>query len=103
MSIIYLIECKRDYDTVYKIGYSKCKPNSRASQLQTGNDGKLKVLYIFESLHERKVETALHALLSHKRGHGEWYKMDLADVQNFKPLCQKIENNLNILQDFFLP
>lgn len=45
MSLIYLIECKRDYETVYKIGYSKNSANRRLDSLQTGNDGELRVLY----------------------------------------------------------
>ena len=97
MSVIYLIECKRDYDTVYKIGYSKEKPNSRCRDLQTGNDGKLKVLHTFESSHGQKVERAIHRFLAHDRKNGEWFQLDLKDVQNFNALCQKIENNLNIL------
>ena len=44
--MLYLIECVRDYDTVYKIGYSK-HPNRRVNELKTGNDGNLKILYSF--------------------------------------------------------
>jgi hypothetical protein len=100
--MIYLIECKRDYDTVYKIGFSKNSPTNRSKGMQTGNDGELRVLYKFQSKHGRKVEIALQRFLSHKKinqGGTEWFRLDLEDVQNFYELCQKVEENLSILKD----
>lgn len=100
MSLIYLIECKRDYETVYKIGYSKNSANRRLDGLQTGNDGELKLLYKFESSHKQAVERTLQRLFSHKKtkkGGKEWFRLDLEDVQNFNTMCQNIEKNLDIL------
>jgi hypothetical protein len=102
MSMIYLIECRRDYDTVYKIGYSKSSPTKRSESCQTGNDGQLNVIAKFESKYERKVELALHRFYSHKKINGggkEWFRLDMEDVQNFDTMCRKIENNLTHLSE----
>lgn len=98
MSLIYLIECRRDYDTVYKIGFSK-SPNKRLDNLQTGNDGELRVLHKFESSHNQKVERTLQRFFAHKKINREWFRLDLEDVQNFNTICQKIENNLTTLTE----
>ena len=99
MSMIYLIECRRDYDTVYKIGYSKSSPSKRSEVCQTGNDGNLTVIDRFHSIHNQQVERTLHRMLSHKKINREWFRLDLEDVQNFNTMCQKVENNLTILSE----
>ena len=97
--IIYLIESNRDYDTVYKIGYTRRSSNKRTRQLQTGNDGSLKVVDQFHTVHGQSVERTLHNFFSHKRIKNEWFKLDLNDVVNFQKMCQKIEDNLTFLKD----
>ncbi len=102
MSMIYLIECRRDYETVYKIGYSKNSPKNRKGSLQTGNDGELKIIDIFESKHGQKVERSIQRFFSHKKINGggtEWFRLDLEDVLNFKGMCQKVEDNLTYLNE----
>lgn len=99
MSVIYLIECVRDYDTVYKIGFTERNPNKRLDQLSTGNDGELKVVRQFSTVFDQIVERALHRFYSHKNINKEWFKLDLKDVQNFIPTCEKIENNLMMLKN----
>lgn len=98
--IVYLIECVRDYDTVYKIGYTRKSSKKRSSQLQTGNDGQLKVIYEHHSLQKLLVESALHRFYSHCRIKNEWFKLTLEDVSKFKDVCNKIENNLNFLDNY---
>ena len=97
MSYIYLMESIRDYDTVYKIGYSN-NPSQRLNNIQTGNDGNVKVLYQYESRHGRKLETALHNFYSHAHKNMEWFALDIKDVCNFIPLCEKTEKNLDALE-----
>jgi len=97
--LIYLIECKRDYETVYKIGYSKCKPNSRLRNLQTGNDGELKLIETFETLHGQILERTIHRFLGHEHRRGEWLTLSLKDVLGFRALCEKIEKNLTFLKE----
>ena len=101
MAIIYLIEAVRDYDTVYKIGYTKSNntKNNRIKNLQTGNDGKLSYLYEFHSKYGKKVETTLHNLLKSNNKRGEWFEMDITEVVRFPKMCEKIERNFDLLED----
>jgi len=99
MAIIYLIECVRDYDTVYKIGYTTGSPDKRMNQLKTGNDGNMKVLYQFETNHDQLLERSLHRIYSHINISKEWFKLDTMDVVNFISTCEKIEDNLNFLKN----
>ena len=94
--MVYLIECVRDYDIVYKIGYSK-HPKKRINELKTGNDGNLKIIHSFTGCYDRKVEKVIQNFFSHKKINREWFKLDIEDVQNFNSLCQKVENNLSFL------
>lgn len=95
--MVYLIECIRDYDTIYKIGYSK-HPSKRINQIKTGNDGNLKLISIFEGKYERKTEKILHNFFSHCKINREWFKLTINDVNDFKNICTKIENNISILE-----
>lgn len=100
MGYVYLLECISDYEQVYKIGYTKNKKISqRISNLQTGNQDDMEPLYMFETKHGRKLETALHNMYSHKRINREWFQLDLTDVVNFENTCSKVENNFDFLKN----
>ena len=47
--------------------------------------------------YEKTIEKTLHRLFLHKKINREWFRLDLEDVQNFRSICQKIENNLNLI------
>jgi len=99
MSTIYLIESVRDYDTVYKIGYTNSNSaKRRLSELQTGNDGNLKIIFEYYTNHHTKVEKTLHNLFSHKRIKNEWFNLDLIDINNFLKTCEKLEKNFDVIQ-----
>jgi hypothetical protein len=95
--IVYLIESVRDYDVVYKIGYTRRSSKKRSKQLQTGNDGELKVVYQHPTQNQLYLEKTLHNLFSHKKIKNEWFKLDLEDIVKFPEICNKIENNLNLI------
>ena len=101
MAIVYLIEAVRDYDTVYKIGYTKSNntKKNRIKNLQTGNDGKLNYLYEYHTEYGTKLETAIHNLYRHKKIKNEWFELDIIDVENFISLCEKIEKNFDSLKE----
>lgn len=101
MAIVYLIEAVRDYDTVYKIGYTKSDntKKNRIRNLQTGNDGKLNYLYEYHTEYGTKLETAIHNLLAGNNKRGEWFELDIAEVVNFPKLCKKIEKNFDSLKE----
>ncbi len=94
--VVYLIESVREYDVVYKIGYTRKSSKKRSIQLQTGTDGELKVINEFSSENVTKLEKALHNFYSHCRIKNEWFKLNLEDVVKFKEMCEKIENNIKI-------
>jgi len=96
--IVYLIESVRDYDVVYKIGYTRISSKKRSKQLQTGNDGELKVIYQHITYHGQMCERAIQNFYSHLRIKNEWFKLDLEDIVKFPEICNKIENNLNIIK-----
>ncbi|NPV12878.1 MAG: hypothetical protein HPY57_13990 [Ignavibacteria bacterium] len=96
---IYLFKCVSDYETTYKIGYTRNKDfKKRIKGLQTGNKDKITCIDFFKTKYGRMVETTLHNLYSHKRKGGEWFELDLQDVVNFKLSCQKIEDNFKALE-----
>lgn len=94
--MIYLIECRREYDTIYKIGRSK-NPSRRVKDLSTASDGYLKIIYIYNSKFENEMEKILHRFHSHYKINKEWFNLDMNAVYDFLPLCEKIEKNLDII------
>ena len=72
--IIYLIEGRKDYETEYKIGFSKNEISlkGRLNNLQTGYSGEIQIIEKFNTKFGRKVETALHNIYSHNNINGEW-------------------------------
>lgn len=99
---VYLLECVSDYETTYKIGYTRNKDiKKRIKNLQTGNKDKIKCVDVYESeRHAKKIETTLHNLYSFKRKGGEWFDLDCGDVLQFQDTCQKIEDNFDILDKY---
>lgn len=100
MTIIYLLECKNDDDVLYKIGSTKKSVKSRISKLQTGNPFKIKEVANFTSFHGQKVEKILHNNFSYCKKNGEWFSLNISDVSNFINTCQRIENGLNLIENF---
>jgi len=89
---------------VYKIGVSK-DVKKRIKQIQTGNSSEINILKIFKSKYAYKVEGAIHRLWRHKQYKhddfnylkGEWFFLTGTDVEDFIPLCEKIEKNISII------
>ena len=98
---VYLLECVSDYETTYKIGYTRNKDiKKRIRGLQTGNKDKIKCIDVFESQkHAKKIEIALHSFYSYKRKVGEWFDLDFSDVNKFQLICGKVEENFDILEN----
>ena len=101
MAIIYLIESIRDYDTVYKIGYTKSNntKKNRVINLQTGNDGNLNIVHEYHTKYNTVLEKALHNFYKHKNIKNEWFNLDIKDVVEFPKLCKKIEQNFDALKE----
>lgn len=97
MPKIYLIESVNNFQTIYKIGYTKNKTLDRIKQLQTGTESDLKLICEFETEFGMKLESILHRHFSYKKIKNEWFSLDLDEVADFKKICEKIENNLKLI------
>jgi len=96
MDTIYLLE---DQVGNYKIGFTKHTATKRKkSGLLTGNSGDLIIINEFKTNHNRKVETALHNLYSHRHVVREFYSLDDTDVSNFLEICGNIERGFDALK-----
>jgi hypothetical protein len=96
---IYLISYYGEYDEIkYKIGVS-INPEKRLKQLQTGNSYKLKLenIYLPKKLPATKIENVLHNKYRHLNIKNEWFNLELNDVINFNSDCEKIENQLLLI------
>lgn len=95
MNSIYLIQ--KLTDSTFKIGVSN-NPKRRLKEIQTGNDGKLKLLYAYPSEYAYKIEKIIQRRFSHYKSEGEWYSISLVEAYEFIELCEKIEKNLILLK-----
>ena len=68
---------------VVKIG-STFDLKNRLSQLNTGSPVPLIVAGYIESLHPRKIEFSLHAVLNWCRLNGEWFRLDIQALNELK-------------------
>lgn len=96
---MYLISNTDDYETVYKIGFTRKKPMNRLKQLQTGSKGDLKLIHTFETDYGAKLENALHKIYQPYRVRNEWFEISAEKVDEFLFYCNKLENNFNFLKD----
>lgn len=98
-SYVYLLECISDYETSYKIGYTRNKDiKKRITSLQTGNKNKIKCIDFYSSEYAKKIETILHNFYIHKNIGGEWFDLDNKEINKFSNFCKKIEENLILLE-----
>lgn len=93
---IYL--ARQEGTSLYKIGITKNNPKDRILQLQTGNAIPLLLVETFETAHDFKMETALHAEFSTKRMEGEWFELSQAEVDSFFDICSRKEETMNFLK-----
>ena len=96
MSKIYLIKEDCGY---YKIGFTKNKVQSRVYQLQTGNSDNFEIIEVFETKHNRKIETTLHNRYKHKRVAREFFNLDQSEVNSFISMCNTIEKGYDAIRE----
>ena len=96
---VYLIKENGD-DLLHKIGVTRSADlNKRLKALQTGNGNQLLLLKSFWTDRPYKMEKMLHNHFQLNREEGEWFLLTQEDVENFIPLCEKYQKNINILKD----
>jgi len=83
MQYLYLIKCQQ----FYKIGIAN-DVQSRLAQLSTGNPFELEVLAVYGYDNAEIVERALHQAFANNRKRGEWFELDIPELNNFRKICQ---------------
>lgn len=99
MGKIYLIKCYNDSEVLYKIGFTRGKPENRLKNLETGNPNDLEIIKVFETKYNTKLESNLHTKFKSKQVKNEWFRLDNDDVDDFIDTCKSMERNYNILAE----
>lgn len=87
----------------YKIGISK-NPKKRLKQLQTGSSSDLQLIDTYKTSRYSIIEKSLHRIYSHGLKRGEWFDLNIEEVNNFKNNCKIFEKNIELIEqnnDFF--
>ena len=83
----------------YKIGYTNRPISKRLMELQTASPYKLEIINFYESDNSTTIEKTLHRRFASKNASGEWFSLDLKDVNNFVNECKRIDSNLKMLDE----
>jgi len=93
--------------SIYKIGFCNKNKGSlrRMSEVQTGCPYKLELIHEFETKYGSKLEGAIHRRfelskqceLDGENLNGEWFNLSKEDLDNFKEICKKTENNFDVI------
>lgn len=92
LGTVYLLEAEGTGN--YKIGYTTLTVKERLAQLQTGCPDKLIITKSYLTTIPTILETSMHNAYRGKWRSGEWFELNIDDVNNFKPLCEKLETNI---------
>jgi len=95
--LIYLL--RQDQTDNYKIGITR-DLESRLKNLQTGCPNKIEVISTFKSKYARNLEGFFHRIWKHHKINGEWFYLIENERPDFMSLCEKLHNNLKILNEF---
>ena len=103
MGFVYLLEFANEDGIIYKIGFTRGSIKKRIEKLQTGNPYEIKELYSFPTKYNQKLEKTIHRYFNHCKLKGEWFSLDIKEVTNFISICEKFENNFDLMKDnYFL-
>lgn len=78
---VYLLKCEQ----YYKIGIAK-DVDKRIRQMQGGNPFELKLVHAFRSRDPHGDEALLHAYFRGGRIRGEWFRLDVRDVERISSI-----------------
>lgn len=71
----------------FKIGETSVSSTNRLSTCQTGNPHELRAVAFIPAENSREVERELHDRYSHLRGLGEWFRLSMTEVREFRLMC----------------
>jgi len=108
---IYLIKCYKndddwseividpDIEEIYKIGFTRGKPENRLKSLSTGNPHKMEIIKVFETKFNTKLEANLHNMFKSKRINNEWFMLNVDDVDGFLNICKTVEEQYDFMSE----
>lgn len=99
---VYLI-CDPSQEA-YKIGVTRNLAQQRLKKLQTGNASEMHIVDSIETDYPFRLESMLHNKFKSKKALNEWFYLEPDDVINFKDICQKQLDIIEVMKDnpFFL-
>jgi hypothetical protein len=96
---VYLISAETNGKKLYKIGYTKRKVEERIKEFKTGNTAVFSIIEVFNSKWGTKIEASLHRQFYTKKVGGEWFDLDVNDLNNYLNLCEQLHNNFEIIEN----
>lgn len=96
---VYLVSAVFDGEKVYKIGYTRRKPEQRIKEFKTGSIVEYKLVDYYNSKWATKIEANLHHRYRNSRARGEWFYLEKEDVDNFQENCKLIDKNFTIISE----
>ena len=96
---VYLISAETNGKKLYKIGYTKRKVEERIKEFKTGNTAVFSIIEVFNSKWGTKIESSLHRQFYTKKVGGEWFDLDVNDLNNYLNLCEQLHNNFEIIEN----
>lgn len=98
--VVYLISAEFNGNTLYKIGHTRRKVETRVKEFKTGNASNFEIIERFESKWATKIESSLHRYFCTKKVNGEWFDLDYEDVSKFKSMCETTHNSLEVISKY---
>jgi len=96
MAEVYLLECNLNGEITYKIGKTTRNIKERINELQTGNAGKIRVLFRHPTKNYNILEKTLHNIYSFYKIKNEWFT-DI-NLQKFIENCKHYDKSLTLLK-----
>lgn len=96
---VYLLRSSINDSNLYKIGFTRRNIEDRVKELKTGNAADITIVSYYESKWATKIESTLHRLYDYRKVSGEWFELSDDIVDDFKDICEKLDNNFNILSE----
>lgn len=93
---IYLIN--QNNTDLYKIGITGRDIEKRLKEIQTCNGNEVSVIHLFETKHNRTLESALHRRYYPNQTIGEWFNLNQTEVFEFLDICKQMESNFDLLK-----
>lgn len=97
MFYVYLVCSELENKKLYKIGYTRRTVEKRIKEFKTGNSSEIYIIDSFRCKWGTKIEANLKRRYKNHNINGEWFDLPQSEVDSFIEVCQKIENNLNLI------